>query len=64
MENIKDKNSNVLWGVVAEISNTLSRRESIPPSERTGTYKDVTDALYSEFKDIVCTLDDRMPDNH
>ena len=63
MEELKNKDNAVLWAVVGELSNSMSHRELIPVGERTATYKEATNVLYGMFKDVVCTLDDRMPDS-
>ena len=63
MEELKNKDSAVLWDLTGELSHSLSHRELIPVGERTATSKEATTALYGLFKEIVCLLDDRMPDS-
>ena len=63
MEELKNKDNAVLWAVVGELSNSMSHRDIIPIGERTATYKETTSAIYGMFKEIVCLLDDRMPDS-
>lgn len=56
---IKSKDTKILWAIVGEISEAMARRELIPPSERTGLFKETSEALYESFKGIVCEIDDR-----
>ena len=56
---VKEKSSQVLWLLVAEMSETMARREMIPQTERTGASKEVDEVIYDTFRNTVSELDDR-----
>ena len=60
---LKEQGTGVLWGVVAELSRCLAIRELTPPSERTGLYKDTTDALNGILSALLEEISNRKPDS-
>ena len=61
--NLKEMETQVLWGLIAELGNTLATRELIPPSERTGLYKDVSSAVQGILGALMQEINDRKPDS-
>lgn len=59
MTDFKEKDTRVLWAVIGELSEIMARRELIPPSERTGLFKETDEVLYETFMAIVSEVDNR-----
>ena len=61
--NLKEGNTTVLWGLVAELSRALAVRELTPVSERTGLFKDTSAALQGILGALMQEINDRKPDS-
>lgn len=60
---LTQEKTEVLWGLISEISKSLSVRELTTASERTGLYKDVTAAMNGIMNALLEEINNRKPDS-
>ena len=61
--NLKEERTEILWGLVAELSRCLAVRELTPVPERTGLYKDTTNAMSGIMSALLEEINSRKPDS-
>lgn len=61
--NLKEEKTQVLWNLIGEISKMLAERELVPASERTGLYKETSDALTGIMNALLEEINQRKPDS-
>lgn len=61
--NLKEERTEVIWGLIGEISHILAARELTSPAERTGLFKDTHNALQGILGALMQEINERKPDS-
>ena len=61
--NLTEMKTEVLWGLIGELSRSLAVRELTSPSERTGLYKDTSTAIQGILSALLEEVNNRKPDS-
>ena len=59
-EEAKQMNNQTLWTMITDISRTLGERESIPDTDKSEAYSNITLIWYQTFQTLTAEADERL----
>lgn len=59
-EQAKEMNNSTLWTLITDVARTLKERESVPDTDKSEAYNNITLIWYQSFQILTAEADERL----